>query len=130
MVKFPPSTNNLPTNSCANVVLRDTSLMDVAAFTLASTQFDVSGRNLNEGISYTLSSPKPVDKELWRTFSVSVTINVGWCPIKKDKYNEWIRKGDYVTATQHQVMLTGNKNSYDADIVVECNGKYFLFLFA
>lgn len=98
--------------------------MDVSAFIFASTRFDVTGKNLNEGILYTLSSSKPVERDLWRTYSISVIVNVGWCPTKKDKSNEWLKKGDYLTATQHTVKLNGNENSYVTDVIVECNGKY------
>lgn len=119
-VKFRGASSNLPARSCINIALRDVSILDVAAFTLASTQFDVSGKNLFKGISYKLSSKKPVDSELQRTYSLFVTINIGWC--RNSKSSKWIKKGDYFTDSLNKVEITRSKNSFVSDITLKCYG--------
>lgn len=124
VVRFPGAPANLPINSCAHIALRDVSIMDVAAFTIASTHIDVSGKNLNEGMTYKLTSKKPADSELWRTYSLSVTINIGWCKNQNSNNSEWIRSGDYFTASQNNVAILNSKNSFDSDITLNCYGEF------
>ena len=99
-------------------MLRDVSIMDVSSFRLASINLDVSGENVNEGIIYTLRSKKPVKRELWRTYAIAATINVGWCA--SNSKTEWVRKGDYLTTTQQSIKLTSDNNDYVKHVEVEC----------
>ena len=50
---------------------------------------------------------------------------MGWCA--QADGDEWVRKGDYVTSTHHDLKMKLGENEYDRDILVECYGEHFSY---
>ena len=108
--------------SCLLINFQDVTMMDAPSNLLASAQFDISENNINQSISYTLSSKKPIESHLHRIFTLHAVVNIGWC--QKENSNEWIREGDFLSDERHRISLLTDKNSYDEDIKVICYCKF------
>ena len=103
--------DSFPTPSVLTVKLSDVSLMDASSVTLAAVKIDVDkiyekGKPLHYSISFQMPSDIGPDHE------VEAVLNVGWT----SSGDEWIRRGDYLTDTMHQVELRSNQKNYNRDI--------------
>lgn len=79
--------------------------------------------NITDGIKFLLECPKPSAKHLHnaRHYTLQTVVNIGWC--KDAESLEWIRKGDFMSAQSHRLLLNNEMNSYVGDVDVACYGK-------
>jgi uncharacterized lipoprotein YbaY len=117
-VILPRAMGSLPTSSCLLVKVKDVSMMDGSSHVIATSLIDVSQKDVERKIQYTLESDKPVQEYLNRMFALSAVLNMGWC--KSNKTNEWIRSGDYLSVKRHHVIFNKKQREYNMDINIEC----------
>ena len=107
---------SLGDESHLTVKLEDTSRMDASPLLLAEQEQTLpAGTKLgsgSDGLNYTIVCEKP--EKFAPTYSVSAVLNVGW----KASGEEWIRKGDYLTDTMHEVDLSQETEPIVVDIII------------
>ena len=107
---------SLGEESFLSVKLEDTSMMDASAVLLGEDNQSLPvGTKLgpgSEGLNYTIVFKKP--ENLGPQYSVSAVLNVGWKP----SGDKWIKKGDYLTDTVHDVDLRQETDPIVADVVM------------
>ena len=126
-VVFDRETGPLPEDSCLWIKFKDVSLQDASSVTIDTVTIPYAGQNIKDKVKYQMKFKKPVAAELWRTFSVSAVLNVGWCADLKNlkKTKEWIREGDYLSDTRHGVAVLPDIDNYETDIKVRYYCKYW-----
>ncbi len=102
----------LPSPSCVHISLEDAALQDVSSVLYANKVIDVSNVTIGSEYDFELVSKRP--KYLHGSYSVSATINVGWCANADSK--SWIRQKDYLTDSQHNVALNENNPDYNIEL--------------
>ncbi|PAA66317.1 hypothetical protein BOX15_Mlig029119g1, partial [Macrostomum lignano] len=116
-ILLPSNPASLPTPSYLTVGLSDTSLMDAPAVSLAKSSAEISESYNRSGaaqaLTYSLSGATRQETGCMpNAYSVSATINVGWKPTDQ----EWVRKGDYLVDTTHNVPVIEGQTEYEMDI--------------
>ena len=104
----------MPTKSCLVVELRDTSLADASSVLYQREVIDVSGVDLGDKYHYKLKSKRP--KNVHNSFSVSATLNVGWCA--KSSSGKWIQSKDYLTDTTFNIDAWKSGNEFQRDLTM------------
>merc|ERR1712215_272102 len=101
-----------PEGSFLIVSCDDTGRMDTPSVNLGRVEIDVSNKSIKDDILYTLKANVPK-----RGFgiSMSATINMGW---KGGPNGDSIRKGDYLSDTQHPLEVKEGVAKYEEDIAV------------
>ena len=118
-IKTETATGRLPESSCVTI-----NLLDDSSAVVATESRSVSKVDISKGFKYNLACNKPAEKDLLRTYSVSVTVNVGWCAMKGS--DKWIRARDYHATSL--ISFTKALNVYSMDVVLASYGNYFHFL--
>eukprot|EP00795_Rhopilema_esculentum_P016580 gene16580-8004_t len=118
-LKFNKSPGKLPKKSCLRISFQDTGLADTSSVSYKEDVLDLSGVEIGNVYEYKLMSRRPQ-----RTFgfSVSATLNVGWCPDKDSK--QWLKNKDFLTDTMFNVKLKPDSVNYEKDLnlVYYCYG--------
>lgn len=115
-IKFNGVKKTLRTPSCLFITFADVSMADAPAAVIKTERFELSGYNTSVDYEYEMTTPKPAENQLWRTYTVSAVIHRNRCPEKPQTVNI----GDFLTDTRHPVRLTKDSNIYDKDIDVIC----------
>ena len=110
---FDEAPGKLPSPSCLNIFFEDISFQDVASVLYAKKQINVSGIDMKKQYRYSLQTRKPKDIKL--VFSISVVLNIGWCP-GKDSIS-WLRNHDFLSEANVKVPLKPNEFEYARDII-------------
>ena len=53
-------------------------------------------------------------------YSVSAVLSNGWIPVVSHPDDEWLRKGDYFSASMHIVNVVVDEDEFRTDITVVC----------
>lgn len=113
-VTVPKEGASLAKESYLTVKFQDVSRMDVASIVLGTQEQLLAERTKvgpgTEPLNYTIVCDKP-DK-IHHSYSVSAVLNVGWKP----SGDEWLRKGDFLTDTNHPVVITQVSDNFVVDI--------------
>ena len=95
------------------IFLEDISLQDVNSVLYHEAQYDLSSKTLTEAFEYSLKTRKP--KDIKSTYySLSVVLNVGWCPDKNSKL--WVRNNDYLSDVTVKVQLEKDQDDYEINV--------------
>lgn len=112
-IKFDIKPGKLPKPSCMKIFLEDISLQDVNSVLYHESQYDLSGKTLEETFEYSLKTRKPRDMK-YTYYSLSVVLNVGWCPDKNSKL--WVRNNDYLSDVTVKVQLEEDQHDYEINV--------------
>ena len=118
---FNKSPGKLPEKSCLRISFQDTGLADTSSVSYKEDVLDLSGVEIGNVYEYKLMSRRPQ-----RTFgfSVSATLNVGWCPDKDSK--QWLKNKDFLTDTMFNVELKPDSINYEKDLNLVYYCKYLV----
>ena len=95
------------------IFLEDISLQDVSSILYHEAQYDLSSKTLTKTYEYSLKTRKP--KDLKSTYySLSVVLNVGWCPDKGSKL--WVRNNDFLSDVTVKVQFEEDQNDYKINV--------------
>ena len=104
----------LPEPSCLKLFFEDISFQDVKSVLYAAETWDMSGIELQQKFKYSFLTRKP--KDLKSVYSVSIVLNVGWCP--GNETTSWIRNNDYLSDSSLKVPLKEDEDTYIRDIPI------------
>ena len=108
----PPT--NLPDTSHLKVQFQDTSRACAPSITLGTFKQDIKDYKAGTPLTYSITVEKPKPARMW--YSVSAVLNVGWVP--QEGGDDWLRNGDYLNDTSHNVDIEEGINEYHKDIEV------------
>ena len=111
-LSFDKAPGKLPKPSCLNFIFEDISFQDVKSVLYAEKRIDVSGVDMKKKIKYSLETKKP--KDIKADFTMSVVLNIGWCPDKNS--TSWLRNHDFLSDTTFRVPLSLEEVEYSKDI--------------
>ena len=100
-----------PEPSQLYVELRDISRMDAPSITVGHVAVDLKYYRPELPLKYTILAEIP---DRLASYAVSAVINVGWTPARDGQ----VRKGDYLTDTEHPVYFYPGESHYTKDINV------------
>ena len=121
-VKFAPALDTVVPNSCLRVSVKEEILCDSVEGigcnvpNLGTSRIDNPRLNADGTMNYKVSFTST--KQLSQ-LTLDVTLNVGWCKSGE----EWMRNGDYITVTGHNVNVEESQERYNLDVTVEKQGK-------
>ena len=97
------------------VKFQDTSLMDAPSVDLGKHVIDVDVNNYdkNTPLKFSITVPRPTNGVV---FSLAAVLNHGW--IASEGGDEWLRQGDYLNDTMHDVDIQDGKTHYTKDVEI------------
>lgn len=105
---------SLAKESYLSVKFQDDSRMDASSIVLGTQEQLLAERTKvgpgTEPLNYTIVCDKP--EKVPFSYSVSAVLNVGWKP----NSDEWLRNGDFLSDTNHPVMITQESDHFVANI--------------
>ena len=119
-IQFSKKPGKLPPNSCLHVAFKDTAIADLPSVLYKEVVIDLSDVLVDKNYTYKLKTKKP--KRMHASYTVSATLNVGWC--SKTSSSKWIREKDYLTDTKFHVDLEESKGDYERDLTMIWHCKY------
>ena len=113
-----PNKINMFENKCLTVRLVDDSIADVDGFIVVTSSQNITYQVVNgTEMEYTLVSPKPVFKDLGRSYTVNALIDDGLC--YEDSYKNYNLR-EYHSTYLNRVDLSKNETTtFVKDIVME-----------
>lgn len=121
-VQFMDKPGILLKNSCLLIKIQDITAQDVSAVMIQTKIYPLSLFDMSTDFHYTITSRKPMNEKLWRSFSISAILNNGWCA--SSNKDEWIREGDYINDYNVALNITTDSNNVERNISVVCYGKF------
>lgn len=92
--------------------------------TIETKIINVTSFHLINGIKYEISARKPEHDA--HMYSLSVTVNVGWCAAQNMSGDEWLKAGDYIDAQLRDINHQFGETNFTCDVDLkcyECNGE-------
>ena len=113
-----PNKINMFENKCLTLTLVDYSIADVDGFIVVTSSQNITYQVVNgTEMEYTLVSPKPVSKDLGRSYTVNALIDGGLC--YEDSYKNYNLR-EYHSTYLNRVDLSKNETTtFVKDIVME-----------
>ena len=101
--------DSFPEPSVLSVDFEDVSYEDAPSITMGKFQMDLKDYRPDVPLRYSITTE--ISKK-WAEYAVSAVINVGWI----EQGDEWIRKGDYLSDTEHRVHINPGQQQYTRNI--------------
>ena len=121
-VDFDKTPGLLPSPSCLNLFFEDVSVQDVKSVVYAKKQIDVSNFDMKKQYNYLFETMMPNDTKL--TFTISVVLNVGWCP--SENSTSWVRNKDFLSKSAVEVPLNPDEILYTRDVIAVYYCKFYV----
>ena len=106
--------SSLPSRSGLIVKVKESSPMDASSKDLGTYSLSLYDYTPGTPLEFQFQVPVSDENNGYGFFSLSAVINVGWTPHR----DEWIRKGDYLSDTAHDVIVEPGQTDVQQDITV------------